>query len=188
MKLSYRISYGNIFKFIFSEIMLIICNLLSLIIIFIPIAFLYGWLEYIFRENYAIKKIGALISIVLLVGYSLFLIIIFFLPKKAVITGKFLKIKRYMLNYNYILRGFNDEIFIKDIVECKKYDGKKYRFDRRDPYAVLFFNWDDLVEINTSNDKKYLIPLKNSDDFIKKVNEIRLSLQKENTNTGNNSS
>lgn len=90
-----------------------------------------------------------------------------------------------MLNYNYILPGFNDEIFIKDIVECKKYDGKKYRFDRRDPYAVLFFNWDDLVEINTSNDKKYLIPLKNSDDFIEKVNEIRLSLQKENTNTGN---
>lgn len=84
-----------------------------------------------------------------------------------------------MLNYNYILRGFNDEIFIKDIVECKKYDGKRYRFDRRDPYAVLFFNWDDLVEIRTNDDKKYLIPVKNSDDFVEKVNEIRRSFQED---------
>lgn len=179
MEYKYKFSYGNIFKFIFSEIMLIICNLISLIIIFMTIAFLYGWFEYIFSENYAIKKISALISIILIVSYSLFLIIIFFLPKKAVIAGKFLKIKRYMLNFNYILRGFNDEIFIKDIVECKKYDGKRYRFDRRDPYAVLFFNWDDLVEIRTNDDKKYLVPIKNSDDFIEKVNEIRRSFQED---------
>lgn len=56
MEYKYKFSYGNIFKFIFSEIMLIICNLISLIIIFMTIAFLYGWFEYIFSENYAIKK------------------------------------------------------------------------------------------------------------------------------------
>ena len=36
---------------------------------------------------------------------------------------------------------------------------------------------DELVEIKTIDDKKYLIPLKNSDEFITKVNEIRLLLQ-----------
>ena len=60
-----------------------------------------------------------------------------------------------------------------------EYDGKRYRFDRRDPYAVLFFNWDDLVEIRTNDDKKYLIPVKNSDDFVEKVNEIRRSFQED---------
>lgn len=51
--------------------------------------------------------------------------------------------------------------------------------DRTGPYSVFFFNWDDLVEIRTNDDKKYLVPIKNSDDFIEKVNEIRRSFQED---------
>ncbi len=173
MKLEYKFDYGNVLNFVFSEIITSIYNLFSLLLFSIPILWIYSEFEYIYRDNYILLKIITIIIVVLFGLYLSYLIIIFFLPKKAIIEGNFIIVKRYMLNFRYIFRGFNDEIFIKDIVECKIYDGKRYKLDRTGPYATFFFAWDNLVEIKTRNNKAYLIPLKNSVDFIEKVNNAR---------------
>lgn len=173
MKLDYKFSYGNILNFIFSEIILIIYNFFSFLLIAIPIFLVYSELEYTYRDNYIIMKIITIFMTILLGLYALYLVIIFFLPKKAIINNNFIIVKRYMFNFRYAFRGFNDEIYINDIIECKKYNGKRFKLDRTAPYAVFFFDWDDLVEIKTKDNKIYFIPLKNSFSFIEKVNELR---------------
>ena len=176
MKTEYKFSYGNVFNFIFSQVILCIYNFFAFLIVAIPVTLLYGKIESIFRENYVLMKIITILMTVFILIFALILCVFFFLPKKAIINNDFLIIKRYMLNFGYIVRGFNDEIFIKEIVECKKYDGEKYRLDRSGPYAIFFFDWDDLVEIKTER-KAYLVPIKNSDNFIAEVNK-RLKIQK----------
>lgn len=181
MKTEYKFSYGSIFKLIFSQVMLCIYNFFAFLIVAIPVALLYGEIESIFRENYVLMKIITILMTIFIIVYALILCVFFFLPKKAIIKRDFVIIKRYMLNFGYILRGFNDEIYIKEIVECKKYDGEKYCLDRSGPYAVFFFDWDSLVEIRTIDNKCYLVPLKNSDDFIEEINKKREKLQNNKT-------
>ena len=48
------------------------------------------------------------------------------------------------------------------------------------PLSILYFNWDDLVEINTTN-KRYLIPVENSKNFIEEINK-RIKSTKSNEN------
>ena len=48
------------------------------------------------------------------------------------------------------------------------------------PLSILYFNWDDLVELNTTN-KRYLIPVENSKDFIEEINK-RIKSTKSNEN------
>lgn len=177
MKTEYRFSYGSIFKFIFSQVILCIYNFFAFLIVAIPVALLYGEIESIFRENYVLMKIITILMTIFILIFALILCVFFFLPKKAVINSSFVTIKRYMLNFGYVLRGFNDEIFIKEIAECKKYVGDKYCLDRSEPYAVFFFDWDSLVEIRTIDNKRYFVPLKNSDDFIEEINKRREKLQ-----------
>lgn len=173
MKNEYKFSYGNVFNFIFSQVILCIYNFFAFLIVAIPIAWLYGELENIFKENYVLMKIITILMTIPILLFALMLCIYFFLPKKAIVNANFVIIKRYMLNFGYILRGFNDEIYIKDIVECKLYAGYKYKLDRSAPYAVYFFKWNDLVEIKTKSNKVYFVPLKNSNGFVEEVNKKR---------------
>lgn len=173
MKTEYKFSYGNVFNFIFSQVILCIYNFFAFLIVAMPIAWLYGELGNIFKENYIVMKIITILMAILILLFALMLCIYFFLPKKAIVNANFVIIKRYMLNFGYILRGFNDEIFIKDIVECKLYDGYRYGLDRSAPYAVYFFKWDDLVEIKTKSNKVYLVPLKDSDKFVEQIESMK---------------
>ena len=51
------------------------------------------------------------------------------------------------------------------------------------PLSILYFNWDDLVELNTTN-KRYLIPVENSKNFIEEINKrIKSTKSKENDET-----
>ena len=51
------------------------------------------------------------------------------------------------------------------------------------PLSILYFNWDDLVEINTTN-KRYLIPVENSKNFIEEINKrIKSTKSKKNDET-----
>lgn len=171
MKNKYKFSYGNIFNLIFSQIILCIYNFFAFLIVAVPITLLYMKLENLFKDNYVLMKIITILMAAFIFLYALMLCVYFFLPKKAIIKNDFIKIRRYMLNFGYILRGFNDEIFIKDIIECKLYDGYRYCLDRSGPYSVYFFKWDDLVEIKTKDNKRYLVPLQNSETFIEEVNK-----------------
>lgn len=174
MEYKYKFSYGNIFKYLGTQYIIICYHVAILVYSFGVICFVY---EY-FDDGF-ISIILKVLSVAQFFALFAYFSVVFFIPKKVILTNYFIKVRRYFLNVSYAFRGFNDEIFIKDITECKKYDGKRYRFDRRDPYSVFFFNWDDLVEIRTNDDKKYLIPVKNSDDFVEKVNEIRRSFQED---------
>lgn len=170
MRLEYKFSYGNFLKFVFSELFLIIFNSFSILILSIIEILVYGNIKYVFRDESElfIKIVTWFLALVWII-YFLYLFIIFFLPKKVVISENFLIIKRYMLNFKYFFRGFNDKVFIKDITECKIYGGERTCLDRSEEYAVFFFDWDDLVEIKTVK-KRYLVPVKNAEDFIENVN------------------
>lgn len=172
MELKYKFSYGNALNYIGTQFIIICyhCVILLYSAGFIFLAF--GYLEDGF-----ISIILKVLTVVQFAVFFLYFVITLFIPKKVILTNYFIKVKRYFLNVSFAFRGFNDEIFIKDVIDCKKYDGKRYLLDRTEPYAIFFFNWDDLVEIKTIDDKKYLIPLKNSDEFIAKVNEIRNLIQ-----------
>lgn len=187
MRNKYKFSYGNVFNFIFSQIILSIYNFFAFLIIAMPITLLYVRLENLFKEKYLLMKIITILMIGFVFLYALMLCVYFFLPKKVILKNDFIKIKRYMLNFGYILRGFNDEIFIKDIIECKLYDGYRYRLDRSGPYAVYFFEWDDLIEIKTKNNKCYLVPLQNSEEFVEKVNKRMVDLNNSSQNPKNES-
>lgn len=145
-------------------------NFFAFLILAVPMTWLYGELENCFRENYRLMKIITILMAIFIFLFALILCIYFFLPKKVIMNNSFIIIKRYMLNFGYVLRGFNDEIFIKEIVECKKYDGERYYLDRSGPYAVFFFDWNSLVELRTIDNKCFLVPLQNSEEFIKEVN------------------
>lgn len=172
MEYKYKFSYGNILNYIGTQC-ITICYHFAILLYSAGLIFLaFGYLEDGFIS--IILKILTVIQFVVFFSYFL---IALFIPKKVILTNYFIRVRRYFLNVSFAFRGFNDEIFIKDVIDCKKYDGKRYFLDRTEPYAVFFFNWDDLVEIKTIDDKKYLIPLKNSDEFVAKVNEIRHLLQ-----------
>lgn len=172
MKIEYKFSYGNIFKYILNQYIIISCHLFFyLLLLYFVIFVIIGSLEYFFKQQEFISTIVNIISVSLVVLCSLYFITILFLPRKAIIYSNCIEIKRHFLNISYLNRGFNDEILIRDIIECKQYEGKRYILDRTGPYAVYFFNWDDLVQIKTNDNKCYLVPLQNANEFIKEVNE-----------------
>lgn len=170
MKKIYKFSYGNFLNFLFSQIMYFIFNASAFLIVAVPIGYIYGELEYQLGENSILFKIITILMMSILVLYTLMLCIYFFLPKRVILKSDIIKIKRYMWNLGYIFRGFNDKLLIKNIVDCKMHDGYRYHLYRCAPYAVFFFNWDDLVDIKTKNNKHYLVPVENSEEFIKEVN------------------
>ena len=179
MKSEYNFSYGSIGNFIITKILSLCLNLFMFFLsIFVTTALL-GQVEYRLTNNYILLKLFTILLIILSGLFSIYLIITFLLPKKAILNDNFIKIRRNTLIPRYLLRGFNDEIFIKDIVECDIYDGEKHPLFRSGPYAVPYFNWDDLIEIKTSDNKCYLVPLKDSEGFIAEINK-RLSDTKDN--------
>lgn len=169
MDIKYKFSYGNFINFFLSQFIIISYHFFTILFLLFLVFIVFGNIENLFNEQERICIIIRILSASLVILWQIYLIIILFIPKKAIITHNFIKIRRYFLNISYLLRGFNDEIFIKDIIDCKKYSGKRYRFDRTGPYAIFFFDWDNLIEIKTKDNKSYLVPLQNSEEFIKQV-------------------
>ena len=109
----------------------------------------------------------------------------FFQPQNVIIDKEYLLVHRRFLNWQYIARGYNDKILINNIVACKAYDGIRPAMNNSSwmPLSILYFNWDDLVEINTTN-KRYLIPVENSKNFIEEINKrIKSTKSKKNDET-----
>lgn len=170
MNRKYKFSYGNFFNFLLSQYIIMNYHLFT-IFCFIFLDFsLYHIVSQVFDNQTPLSTIIKILFFSLIIFCLIYFIVIFFIPKKVILSSNFIYVKRYFLNYSYLFRGFNDEIFLNDIIECKKYNGKRYRLDRTEPYAIFFFNWDDLVEIKTEN-KTYLVPIKNSDNFIAEINK-----------------
>ena len=93
-----------------------------------------------------------------------------------VLNKYFIKVRRYNTPKINICRGFNDTIYIKDICECNPYEIVKYDNGRiyrpaATEFSVWLFNWYDLVEIKTKDERKYLIPVQDSKGFINEVHK-----------------
>lgn len=170
MELKYKFSYGNIFKYFASHYVIAAYHFFIFLLLCGFVVFVYMTLGSVFSGYETIYTFLKILAVSVLALGIVYLFVILCMPKRAIISDNFLKVKRHFLNFSYPCRGFNDEIFIKDIIECKKYDGERYRFNRTGPYAVFYFDWDDLVEINTKDDKTYLVPIQNSDEFIEELN------------------
>lgn len=173
MKKIYKISYGKYFNYIFSQILLCFNNIFTFLIIAVTMILLQGKLESTFGEDNILIEIITTLIVISIIILSVVLLIFTFAPKRVILYDNYITIKRYMLNFEYLIRGFNDKIYIEDIVECEIYKGERYLLHRAGPYAVFFFDWNDLVEIKTGKFGKhrtYLVPVKNSDEFISEVN------------------
>lgn len=170
-KKTYYFSYGNVINFLFTFIVDFICMLgLILFVFFISLIFFSQMQNYLI-QNTSLQKVLLQSSIALPSVVSLYLLINVFIPKKVILSPEFVKIRRHNITEWSLLHGLNDKIFIDNIVACKIYDGDRPILDRRNkPYVVVRFNWDDLVEVTTDK-RKYLIPVKNSADFVEEVNK-----------------
>lgn len=173
MKKIYKISYGNYFNFIFSQILLCFNNTFTFLIVFVAMIWLHGKFQSAFNEKKVLLEIITRLMIISIIVLFIMLFIFTFAPKKVIVDHNFITIKRYMLNFSYLFRGFNDKIYIKDIVDCRIYEGERYLLHRSGPYAVFFFDWNDLVEINTNDNKCYLVPIQNAKLFIDDICNTR---------------
>ena len=119
MKLKYKFSYGNFGRYIVNQILLFLLTCSEMIM-------LLGLILKI--DLYIFKGIFYEITAFLLGAFPIYSIVVsailISIPRKAVINDEFLKINRHYLDPMFITRGFDDKIFYKDIIECKKCPGK----------------------------------------------------------------
>lgn len=179
MKYKYKFSYGSIFKYLLNQYIIMSMNFfISLCFVYVDYH-LYNLLAEKFNKQATPLLIIQITCFVLTSLFFAYMVVTFVIPKRVILTDSSIYIRRWFWNLSYFSRGFNDKILLNDVIECKKYDGKRPRWDRDRPYAVPFFEWDDLVEIvlagesvlGLKDDKVYLVPIQNSEDFIKRVNE-----------------
>lgn len=112
----YKLSYGSAFNFILTQIIRFNCH--GSIYIF-SMCWLYvieSKIEEIFSGYQVIITIIRTVAISVGVVWAIYLLVIFFFPKKAVLNSSFVKVKKYTLHPNFPNRGFNDEIFMPDII------------------------------------------------------------------------
>lgn len=171
--IQYEFDYGKTYKFVLSKIEQFNSNLVSFIMISIPILLIQMGLNTVFAEiikqHLTIRYFLYLPSIIIVCLFICPIVFLFF-KTKIVITNSHLHIKRYTFNPFSLNRGFNDVIDIIHITECKYYNGPKKRtYLRNNPFSVYLFDWNSLVEIKTES-KTYYVPIKNSKEFIAEIN------------------
>lgn len=117
--------------------------------------------------NVIIHRVLLYIESILFIVLSAYLAVLAFLPKKVVLYQNSIHVKRN----NISSQGFNDNILYSSIISCNIYRGEHFHGRGSPSCSILFFDWDSLVEIVCEKNKKYYIPVKNTDDFIDEVNE-----------------
>ena len=184
----YKFSYGKKIKFVVNRLLIILINSFFCVIFAFILIFIYGIVEGNFSEDGNVKPIAIILFSIIALA-AILTLVTFFQPQNVIIDKEYLLVHRRFLNWQYIARGYNDKILINNIVACKAYDGIRPAMNNSSwmPLSILYFNWDDLVEINTTN-KRYLIPVENSKNFIEGINKrIKSTKSKENDETSQSS-
>lgn len=163
----YKFDYGNSIKFIVSFIYQVFANLGACILIFVGFIVIFGTVRNI---NNDVLRIG-LASIIIILFASLIILAFVFpvLPKKVILTDYSIRVRRYAIPFHSLKRGFNDYIPCSAVVSCKIYEG---RIRDGKNLSVILFNWDNLVEVKDTSNRRYYFPIKDADDFVDEVNEI----------------
>ena len=179
MKHSYKFSYGRKLNYLIYGFILFVKNMAMMLLYCAVIFYLCGIATYYSGNNQELTKLISAVYVISIVNICVLFLLTIFLPKRVIIKQNVIRIKRYTLNLFYLTRGFNDRIVIKDIVECKKYCCEKSFLNLSGPYAVYPLCWEDLVEITTDK-RKYLIPVKNAEEFVDEVNKRVKTLNNKN--------
>lgn len=179
MKHSYKFSYGRKLNYLIYGFILFVKNMAMMLLYCAVIFYLCGIATYYSGNNQDLTKLISTVYVISIVYICVLFLLTIFLPKRVIIKQNVIRIKRYTLNLFYLTRGFNDRIVIKDIVECKKYYCEKSFLNSSGPYAVYPLCWEDLVEITTDK-RKYLIPVKNAEEFVDEVNKRVKTLNNKN--------
>lgn len=185
MKQEYKFSYGVPANFIANQLVMIIGRIgefcLGVFLLCIVLSRVFDGEDSV--SLFFQRFIGVLILFLPLysIPASIALAVI---PKKVVLDDEFVRIYRHLFMY-YPTWGFNDKFSYKDIIVCEKY-GKRSRIFGQNylQCPVVFFEREDVVKIvveNDRNDRTYLVPVQNPDDFINEVWK-RVELAKSNEN------
>ncbi|OLA48451.1 MAG: hypothetical protein BHW39_01160 [Firmicutes bacterium CAG:552_39_19] len=189
VKQEYKFSYGCPANFIANQLLMIIGRIgefyLGVTLLCIVLSRVFGGEDSV--SLFFQKFIGILISFLPLysIPTSIALAVI---PKKVVLDDEFVRIYRYLIMRYYPTWGFNDKFSYRDIIVCEKYGKKSRIFGRNYLHCpVVFFEREDVVKIvveNDRNDRVYLVPVQNPDDFINEVwKRVQLAKSKENDET-----
>ncbi len=146
------------------------CIITILSIIFLDII-LFSALNYTY-----IKIILSLIINIFQIYFLVRLLIIVFRKNGVYLSKNSLVIQRKII-YHF---RFTDIIYYKNIKSCDYFQGniESFRYSEND--AVLWYNRNSLVQIEDENSKKYFVPVKDSDYFIKEVNQRIIASKKNN--------
>ena len=189
MKQEYKFSYGCPANFIANQLFMIVGRIgefcLGVFLLCIVLSRVFDGEDSV--SLFFQRFIGVLILFLPLysIPASIALAVI---PKKVVLDDEFVRIYRHLIMRFYPTWGFNDKFSYKDIIVCEKY-GKRSRIFGSNylQCPVVFFEREDVVKIvveNDRNDRTYLVPVQNPDDFINEVNKrVELAKSKENDET-----
>ena len=184
-KKTYKISYGGFFKYLINQIVIFLGSSVEIMFVIFFISRILMLFDGVNQNNSAILNFANIF-----LGRATFCAlpvaaVLTAIPRRLILNDSFLKINRYILDPIYFTRGFNDKINYKDIIKCEKYIFCKGRL--YPPYAVMPFARKDFVKIvaeNDRNDRTYLVPVQNPDNFINEVwKRVQLAKSKENDET-----
>lgn len=165
----FKFDFGNISKFLISHIIEFLENigaiLITWIILFFLVYVLLGNLPDCFVKEFVSRTLAVMVGVL-----DLFFIALVFIPKRVILTDDKILVHRFCFPLQatfWDIRGLNDSIAYSQIISCQRHEGET-RFGARKPFFCV--NDDSLVEIRT-NQKTYLLPIKDYDEFICEVNK-----------------
>lgn len=124
----------------------------------------------LFIQNILNEKLCQVMTVILSVISVLMEVIIFvisFLPRKIELTEDKIRIIKNRVQKNYMIPNILDTIHYSEIKSCEIYDGPMSLLGWNLSYSLL--DGENMVEILLKSDKRYHIPVENSEMFIEDV-------------------
>ena len=169
MKYKYKIAYGNIVKRILYYIVRFVMNLtIALLLTLLPIFFI---------PSITQSKTTAIILAVIVTAANIAMLIIGFTPRSIVLEEDGIKINGYIFwgtkNIHRLPTKYIRKIPYSDITDIEWlvdfYDVYNEYFNRFAMLTSLGCDYDNTLLIRTTNNRKYIFSVKNSEDFYDRV-------------------
>lgn len=168
---TFKFDYGNLFNMFLSYLIQFMANTFAVLFAF----WVYMYLMYLLTGsiNNVFRNILFVCLTVNFIAIVLFFVVLTFLPRRIILNNSYIKIQKHAMNFIGGETWFSSTIPYSSIVCCSKFISVTRRnisFLRQRTYPCTFFNRNSLVEITDKFGKKYYVPVKNAEEFIKEVN------------------
>ncbi len=170
----FKFDYGNPFNMFLSYLIQFMVNTFMVLFVF----FGYMYLMHLLTGNInnVLRNILFVCLTVIFIVIVSFFALFSFLPRRIILNNSYIKIQKHAMNFIGGETWFSNTIPYSSIVCCSKFvlvTRRNISFLRQRTYPCTFFNRNSLVEITDKFGKKYYVPVKNAEEFIKKVNELK---------------